>query len=451
MTATESLAGFVARLRWPDVPSRVQAQLKMHVLDSLGAICSGTRTAQAAAARAVFEKWGGEPEATVVGTGRKLPPPHAAFLNTFAGRIQTFDDTFEDGPVHPGTTAFSAALAVAEASDISGAEFLSAVLAGYETTVRVSMALGQSHYGSGFHNTGTCNTFGACAAASRAAGADAQAAADAFGIAGGAVAGSRQYQLDGSMSDSALHGARAAQNGVTAVTLQRAGLRGPHGILDGAWGLLRTMSRDGRPEAITQGLGSTYAFAATSLKPYPSCRFTHGPIDELLALRTRYGLKPQAIESIEIATFRESIDVADKSKIGSPSDAIMSHQYAAARAMLDGTVTLDDFEASRIEESPVRALAERVHVVYDSSLQAAYPAAWPHRITVTCNDGRRLVAESLHPPGSSEVPLEDERVRGKFAQLVDPVLGPERRKTLAQLVERLEDIQHVSELTCALA
>ncbi|MGH7329087.1 MAG: MmgE/PrpD family protein, partial [Polyangiaceae bacterium] len=367
-----------------------------------------------------------------------------------AGRIQTFDDTFEDGPVHPGTTSVSTALAVAETFDISGAEFFAAVLAGYETSVRLSIALSRSHYGSGFHNTGTCNTFGACAAAARAAGLDADAVADALGIAGGAAAGLRQYQLDGSMSDSALHAARAAQSGVTAVALQRAGLRGPHGVIDGTWGLLRTMSHDSRPEEIAHALGSRYAFAATSLKPYPSCRFTHGPIDELLALRSRYRLEPQSIESIEIATFRESIDVADRPKIGSPSEAIMSHQYAAARALLDGTVTLEDFAVARIEERPVRALAERVQVVYDSSLQTAYPAAWPHRVTVRCTDGRRLVAESLHPPGSSEVPLDDERVRRKFAELVDPVLGAERRKNVAQLVERLEEVERVSELACAL-
>lgn len=451
MTATETLAAFIATLEWSTVPQRVRTQVKTHVLDVLGVICAGVRTNAASAVRSTFEGWGGREEATVIGSKRRLPSPHAAFLNTFAGRVHTFDDTYEDGPVHPGSTAVSAALAAAETENRSGAEFLAAALAGYETTVRVSSALGPSHYGSGFHNTGTCNVFGACAAAARACRLDAPAIADAVGLAGEAASGIRQYQIDGSMTDTALNGARAAQTGVASVALQRAGLKGPHGVLDGGWGLLRVMARGGRAERLCEGLGSTYFFEATSLKPYPSCRFTHGPLDELSAMRERHRLDPNAIESVEIATFRESIEVSDKPAIASASDAILSHQYVAARMLLDGEVTLRDFDASRLDEAPVRRLAERVRVVHDASLQAAYPSAWPHRITVSCADGRTFVAESLHPPGSGDTPLAYERVRAKFLELSAPVLGDDRSREIVALVERLEELSRVDELTCALS
>jgi 2-methylcitrate dehydratase PrpD len=450
VTATETLAAFAADLRWTDVPLQVRAQLKLHVLDTLGVICAGVPAPEAGRVRGLFERWGGCEEATVIGANRRLPAPSAAFLNTFAGRLHTFDDTYEDGPVHPGSTAVSAALAAAETRDASGADFLVAALAGYETTARISSALGASHYGSGFHNTGTCNVFGACAAAARASGLDAAAIADALGIAGQAAAGLRQYQIDGSLSDTALNAARAAHAGVTAVALQVVGLRGPHGVLDGRWGLARVMSTDARLETLREGLGSAYAFTSTSLKPYPSCRFTHGPFDELLALRERHQLKPESIETIEIATFRESIEVSDKPRIASRSDAVLSHQYAAARALIDGTLTLDDFQAPRREEASVRALAERVRVVYDASLQAAYPAAWPHRITVACRDGRQFVAESLRPPGGADAPLARDRVVRKFLQLTAPVLGDERSSTIVPLVERLEELARISELACAL-
>lgn len=450
MTATETLAEFVANLRWSDVPQHVQTQLKTHLLDTLGVIGAGVRTTEASGVRHAFERWAGVEESTVIGARRKLPAPSAAFANTFAGRLHTFDDTYEDGPVHPGSTAVSAALAAAEAENASGAEFLAAALAGYETTARVSSALGPSHYGSGFHNTGTCNVFGACAAAARACSLNAQAIADAVGLAGEAAAGIRQYQIDGSMTDTALNGARAAQIGVSSVALQRAGLKGPHGVLDGAWGLLRVMSKDGSVERLCDGLGSTYAFSATSLKPYPSCRFTHGPLDELIALRKRHGIDPSSIESVEIATFRESIEVSDRPAIASTSEAILSHQYVAARALLDGALTLEDFHASRFRQPPVLRLAERVRVVFDNALQSQYPAAWPHRITVSCTDGRTFTAESRHPPGSGDAPLERDRVTRKFFELATPVLGEERSREIVALVERLEQLPNLHDLTCAL-
>ena len=450
MSATETLAAFIANLRWSDVPRNVQTQLKTHVLDTVGVICAGVHTTEASGVRRALERWAGLEEGTAIGAHCKLPAPNAAFANTFAGRLHTFDDTYEDGPVHPGSTAVSAALAAAEAENASGAEFLAAVLAGYETTVRISLALGPSHYGSGFHNTGTCNVFGACAAAARACSLDAEAIADALGLAGEAASGIRQYQIDGSMTDTALNGARAAQTGIGAVALQRVGLKGPHGVLDGAWGLLRVMSKGGSAERLCEGLGSTYAFSATSLKPYPSCRFTHGPLDELIALRKRHGIDPASIESVEIATFRESIEVSDRPAIASPSEAILSHQYVAARALHDGALTLEDFHAPRLRQAPVLRLAERVRVVFDDALQSQYPAAWPHRITVYCTDGRTFTAESRQPPGSGDAPLPRERVTRKFFELATPVLGEERSHAIVALIDRLEELPNLAELTCAL-
>jgi 2-methylcitrate dehydratase PrpD len=444
VTAAEALGAFIARLRWENVPARVQAQVKLHVLDTLGVICAGVHAPETIAARTPFERWGGAEDAVVIGCNRRLPAPHAAFLNTFAGRVHTFDDTYEDGPVHPGSCAVGTALAVAQTANCSGADFLAATLAGYETTVRVSTALGPTHYGSGFHNTGTCNVFGACAAAARAFGLDADAIADALGLAGETAAGIRQYQVDGSMVDTALNGAHAARGGVTAVELRRAGLQGPHGILDGTWGIARVMSRNGNMGALADGLGETYIFEQTTMKPYPSCRFTHGPVEALLELRARHHLQAEAIESVEIATFRESMQVSDKPLVVSRVDAILSHQYVAARVLLDGAIGLADFDSERRAEPAARALSERVRVTFDPLLQEAYPDEWPHRITVVLRDGNRLVTESRKPPGG-------EHAAKKFRMLAEPVLGKDRAQQVIDAVERLDRSANVQELTCALA
>jgi 2-methylcitrate dehydratase PrpD len=320
-------------------------------------------------------------------------------------------------------------------------------LAGYEVAVRVSAALGPAHYAAGFHNTGTCNAFGACAAAARIRALDGTATADALGLAGEAAAGLRQYQVDGSMVDTSLNAARAAQTGVTAVELQRGGLSGPRGILDGTWGICRVMSAQPDLALLDRGLGSSYEFSATALKPYPSCRFTHGPIEVLLALRRRYGFDPSEVAAVEIATFRESISVSDQPEIWSRLDAILSHQYNAALALVDGRIALQSFDAGRISDPALLALAKKVRVVFDPALQAAYPAKWGHRVSVTLTDGRRLDSHSDHPPGGPEAPLTWEQVVEKFSARAAPRLGDGAAQRAVAIVAGLEERSDIAELT----
>jgi 2-methylcitrate dehydratase len=167
-------------------------------------------------------------------------------------------------------------------------------------------------------------------------------------------------------------------------------------------------------------------------------------VEALLELRARHHLQADAIESVEIATFRESMQVSDKPSINSRVDAILSHQYVAARVLLDGAIELTDFDSGRVAEPAARALTERVHVRFDPALQEAYPDEWPHRMTVVLRDGSRLVTESRKPPGG-------ERAAEKFLKLSEPVLGKDRARQIVDLVERLDRIADVRELACALA
>ena len=96
-----------------------------------------------------------------------LNPQHATFLNVTFGSSFDADDTHVGAMLHPGVAAWSAALAVAEHTGASGPEVLAAVVAGYETTIRIGLAVQPSHFKRGFQSTGTCDGFGTAAAAGR--------------------------------------------------------------------------------------------------------------------------------------------------------------------------------------------------------------------------------------------------------------------------------------------
>ncbi len=393
MTYSSRLGEFAAHLRLDQVPPAVRAKLRHHVLDSIGVILAGRSAPESRAVRALAAT--------------------PAFFNTFCGRIHTFDDTFEAGPIHPGTCVLSAALAAAEESGASGKQLLEAVLAGYEVSIRVCAAAGAGHYAAGFHPTGTCNAFGAAAAAAHAYALDARQTAAALALAGEAAAGLRQHQEDGGMANSALNGARAAQAGVQAAQLARVGLAGPQQILEGRFGFFRMLAASGKPGEIEEGLGARYRFLETSLKPYPTCRFTHGPIAALRSL----GLRAGDVESIELAAFRQSVEVSDRPEIRTRSEAILSHQYALALALTRERITLDDLDDAARQNPELRALGGRVRVVHDPRLDEQYPARWPHRLKIACRGDRILRAESDFPPGGPQDPLGEEAVVAKFQAL----------------------------------
>ena len=440
------LAAFVAGLRWPDVPPTVARKVSDHVLDTVGVVCAGRSAPTSAPVCALFAGAGGAPEASVVGGTTALPAPAAAFVNAFHGRVHTFDDTFDAGPIHPGSVVLAAALSAAERRRASGADLLAAVLAGCEVSVRVSSALGPDHYASGFHGTGTCNALGAAAAAARAMDLDADGVAGALGHAGAAAAGLRQYQIDGSMSDSALNGARAAHAGMMGALLAAAGLPGPAGILTGPWGVCRVLSSSSQPARLVDELGHRWVFLETALKAYPTCRFTHGPIAALLELRRQHDIDPASVDRVDVCGFRQSIEVSDRPKVETRFDALMSHQFAAAAALARGRVGMDSLETPVRADPLVRHLMARVHVHHDASLDATATARWSHRVRVTLAGGSVLEAESPNPPGVAGMAIASEILEAKFRDLARPVLGTDVAERVRRAISSLAHTADVAEL-----
>ena len=127
-------------------------------------------------------------------------PQHATFLNVTFGSSFDADDTHVGAMLHPGVATWAAAFAVAEHVGGSGPEVLAAVVAGYEVTIRIGLAVQPGHFKRGFQSTGTCDGFGTAAAAGRLlfSGTDArQKIADALGLAGGYASGLAQFYYSG--------------------------------------------------------------------------------------------------------------------------------------------------------------------------------------------------------------------------------------------------------------
>ncbi|MGZ0199474.1 MmgE/PrpD family protein [Streptomyces sp. RM1] len=413
---TRALAAFVAGTPLESLPDEARERLTQCLLDFVGVAAAGSVLAESSAAvrRAVRDLAAGG-DCTVVGDLGAWPAPYAALLNgTFAHSLD-FDDTHIAGGLHPGAAVIPAALAVAERVEASGAELLAALALGYEVCCRVGAALGHGAYQRGFHPTAIAGLFGATAAAGRLLGLDGGRIEDAFGLAGSMAAGSMQYLVNGA-ENKRLHAGLAAHDAVLAATFAASGVRGAADAIEGERGLLHGYSHEPRAEALTAGLGSDWLMAGTGIKPYPSCRLTHGAVDAALVARRELGGAPNPGARVRLAISPAAAMLVggDDPRKRAPRNSVdgqFSAVFQTAVALLDGRVDWNSYQ--RIADTDVLALTAAIELVTDDSLPEA-------GATVTVADGAREATVRIdQPAGEPGTSLSWQLVRTKYEGLTD--------------------------------
>ena len=107
-------------------------------------------------------------EASIIGkSGNKTDVLTAGLINGISAHSLELDDGHRTAQMHLGAIVFPTAIAIAEAYDLSGEEFLEAVIIGYEIGIMLGQIANPQHRDKGFHSTGTIGTFVAGAVASK--------------------------------------------------------------------------------------------------------------------------------------------------------------------------------------------------------------------------------------------------------------------------------------------
>lgn len=349
---------------------------------------------------------------------RVTPPWRAdmtrrAFYFGGIAHILELDDLHRASVTHPGCAVIPAAWAVADALDLGGRAFLTAVLAGYEACARVGMAVGKEHY-KVWHNTSTCGPFGSAMAAATLLELDEEGCVWALGNAGTQACGLWEFLATGAMSKH-LHSARAAEAGVLAALLAREGFTGPAAILEGEKGFFRGLCPDPAPDALLATPGGPWELARTSIKPWPCCRHVHPTIDAALALHGELAGRP--IAQIEVATYRTALDVCDRPEPADPYSAKFSLQHCVAAALLDGRIDQSSFgDKSRRAAAGLRS---KVRLRISPQVDARYPDAWGTEVRVDLADGQRLEAVRVHCKGDPENPVSEADLATKAVALLE--------------------------------
>ncbi|BCJ76705.1 MmgE/Prp family protein [Catellatospora sp. IY07-71] len=454
-TAVQALAEFAVGCRKGAIPDGVPGR----ILDILGLGLAAQHDPAVAAVLRSVRRWGGTPEATVIGSGDRLPAPAAALVNGVMAHALDFDDTHLPSVLHPSASIVPAALAAAEATRATGPELVRAVAAGIEICNRLGMAAydrelrNSVFFERGLHATSICGTIGGAAAAGLLYGLDADGIAHAMGIAASMGAGLLEANRTGGTVKKT-HCGWAAHAGVSAAVFAADGLTGPPTVLEGRFGFFTAYTGgflDG--DALLGDLGTRWELARTVYKPYPTNHFTHPGIDCALALREA-GLDPAAIDTIELGVAAPVLrtiaePAAEKAHPRSAYHGKFSGPYTVASALLGGAglgLGLDDFRELTGERL---ALAARVTCVADERATELFPHAFAAVLRVRTRDGRDWEHRVDSSRGSERHPLTEDELARKFAMNAAESLSADRAAALAAAAFDRHDAARLLALTVA--
>jgi 2-methylcitrate dehydratase PrpD len=422
------------------LPADVVEQAKRALLDYLGVAIGGASMPMAQIAASYFVELGGKPEASLILDDRRLPAIHAALVNGVYGHALDMDDGHRMAAGHPGVATLPAALAAAEVHQSSGAELLRAIVFGYEVFVRIGAHLNPAHLKRGFHTTATVAPFAAATAVGVLAGLDVAHLTRALGLAGLQGAGLMEVFHDGAMAKP-FQTARSAASGLLAADLAARGALGPSTILEGVQGFLEAMCGDRAADRLVTGLGLDidWLIRGVYFKLYAACRHTHAAVDAARLLRDEHALRPEQVDRVVVRTYDVANRLCGATALPSgPSEAKFSLPFTIALGLTVGHAGMSCFTPETVADESLRALASRVRVEIDPSIEREYPAKRTAALDLTTADGRLLKAEVPIARGEPEIPLTQEDVEAKFLDNARLAFSEEQARAIIDEVRALD-------------
>lgn len=433
----ERTLDFVLAARFDALPADVLDRTRWIIADSLATIAAGM---QEPALRALADRMAGADargNAWVIGAQRRAAPQPAAFLNGTAGTWLELDEGNLFGNGHPGIQVVPAALAHAQSHAVSGREFLRAVALGYEICARVGGAAKMKLW---VHPHGTHGVIGAALACALMRNASRDELRHVINIAAAMGLGTnRQAMREGATVRNVFTG-HSGIAGQLVPDLAAAGILGQAGGIDVTYTHVLADGFD--RDRYLDGLGERWVLLDNYFKLYPAGRYIHSPIDALLDLLERERFAAEAVESIDVRTFRMAAFLEGK-QIDSAFGAKFSVPFALATAIVHGHAGLDAFGDRAVRDARVQALMQRVRMREEPAFSAEYPGKQISELAVRLRDGRTLTGRCDVMRGEPSRPHPPQALAEKFRSLGEPIWGEALTERLlgdALAIERIADL-----------
>ena len=454
----ERISENILETRFENFDQGTLQNVKKRIIDVVGCLIGGVNAPGNLPIIDLVKNWGGREEATIFVHGGKAPAHNVAMVNSIMARSFDFEaiGAFVEGvdlPSHISVTTVFTALALGEATGVSGKELITALLVGDDIACRI-LAATDFGFALGWDGNGTINAFGATAIAGRLLGLTKTQMRNAFGIMLNQLAGSFQNIWDGSYCFKFPNGL-SARNGIFSAELARAGWNGPEDALFSKFGYFHLYTEGcTNPEILVKDLGNRYYTEAT-FKPYPCCRANHAAVDCALNLVSKHEIDINSIKEIilKVPPRVRNMFVGQPFKIrATPQiDAAFNLRFCVANVLLRKNLSLEHFNENLIKEPEITNIAGKIAVEELSTHERSKMAASLKIIMVDDREYFTEVAFARGGPVHNSLSLEE--IKEKFMNNVafSQAIPKENAEKYLKLVESLENIEEIGEMIKLLA
>ena len=443
MTDTTIAGGLAERIHSVTFDSLTDDALhwaKVAVLDTVACTLAGAHEdcVRIVGRAATYGTVGGE--CLVFGTNRRVGPLDAALINGTAAHALDYDDCSNTLGGHPSAPVVPALFALGEMHKVTGKQFLTAYVAGWEAETRIARGVNFHHYEKGWHPTATLGVFGSAAGCSHLLGLSVEQTARALALAATFSSGIKANF--GTMTKP-LHVGHAARNGMLAALLAADGFTSAPGAFEHQQGFLNVFNGAGNynAAAILEDWAAPWDIVSpgVAIKQYPCCGSTHPAIDAMLMLVRDNNLTPESVERIDSWTHPRRLAHTNRPNPQSELDAKFSVQYCLARGLVDRCVSIEHFEGGSYRDPAVQDVLRRVHAAPHPDMKMDTFEHFGAEVKVTLKDGSTLTQKVHRPLGRGpENPLPTALLEAKFANCASRAMSANQVPALLQQLRSLE-------------
>jgi len=433
---TEKLANFIVSTETQNIPDEMFDHAKIAFMDWLAVCIAGKDDPLVKKLIAHSDIMGGHAQATLICDGSQRNVCDTALINGAASHALDYDDTLVSFLGHPSVTVFPSVLALCEWKKISGTDLLSSYLIGIQTGGTIGACASLDHYMAGWHATSTLGHFASAAACARLLKLNTEKTQHALGIAGTQSSGVKR--VFGSMCKP-FHAGKSAQTGLFSALLAKNGFTSAKDILEGPQGFFEAFKGKVNP-TILSFLGLGWDVVNLSQKYHASCHATHSPIEASLEIVQTHQLSLKDIQSIIVRSSKLAIDAAGKDSPQTGTEGKFSIPYCIANALIHGETGMQAFIDERVLSPDIQALMKKITIQLDDNKTGLEAS-----VSMKTKNNQEYCADSDILQQIPPIDIKQTRVRSKFKDLCEPVLGEQKTLAIENDIDRLQDMINIAD------
>ena len=458
---TQRLADYLAGLRYEEIPAHAIEQAKKLTLHTAGAAIASLGHENAGKPIRIAMENGGPPEATLWGSpgGAKVSAQEAAFSNGTLSDLLDWEDCSWTG--HGSAGVIPVAMALGEKYHISGRDYLTAVVTGFEGYHRAAMAVQptQEYLRSG-NGWGLVSwqVFAGAIPAGKILGLDPHQFNQLFGACQYLTIVPTNRHSEGNRKSDVYHFCHGfcARNGIAAAMVTREGFSNLTDCFEGSSSAYWQFLSDRLDESwLVRGLGDEWYINATYLKHWPANMWIQTSLEALDRIMKQRPFTPEEVDVIRVSPTLGMIcgNYAESSR--TCLDAQFSIGYCLTAYLMDETHTPGShwFSQERLNDPALIAFADSKYEFFGPSVSTldcfeefrnnSFPAA---EVEIRLQNGEVLREAVRYPKGHPQNNFTMEEERAHFRTCCTPYLRQTQIDAILRLVDRLETLEDIAPL-----